>query len=131
MNKEVKKYIPEAIETGKKLFGDEGAVRKLFDSVAELDSDFSRLLQEFGWAGMYARKILDDKTKELCSVAALTVLGQWPQLRDHIKFALRMGASEKEVLEVILQMCVFGGFPVMFTALGIFREVRKDLGKTN
>jgi len=131
MKKIVKKYVPEAIETGKKLFGEEDAVKRLFDSVSELDSDFSMLLQEFGWAGMYARKILDDKTKELCSIAALTVLGRWPQLKDHIKFALRVGASQKEVLEVILQMCIFGGFPVMFTALGIFREVRRELKSQN
>jgi len=124
VKRKIKEYDSEALETGKKLFGDIEIAKGVFDNVNKWDPDFSMLVQKFGWAknGMYGRNILDDKTRELCSIAALTVLGRWSQLKTHIKFALRVGASRKEVLEVILQMCVFGGFPVTFTALEVLEE---------
>ena len=83
------------------------------------------LAPEFAWVNvtfpfgeLYARDVLDDKTRELCTVAALTVQGfSLPELRLHIKAARRCGASRKEIVEVITQMIAYGGFPAATNAL--------------
>ena len=80
---------------------------------------------EFAWVNvtfpfgeLYARDVLDAKTRELCTVAALTVQGfALPQLKLHVAAALRCGATREEIVEVITQMIAYGGFPAATNAL--------------
>ena len=83
------------------------------------------LAPEFAWVNvtfpfgeLYTRDVLDLKTRELCTVAALTVQGfALPQLKLHVDAALRSGASREEVIEVITQMIAYAGFPAATNAL--------------
>ncbi len=68
---------------------------------------------------------MDAKTRELCTVAALTVQGfALPQLKIHVEAARRCGASCEEIVEVITQMIAYGGFPAatnpLMTAKAVF-----------
>ncbi len=71
---------------------------------------------------------LDLNTRQIATVAALAVLGgqTGPQLRVNLDHALPAGAGEKELLEVILQMMVYGGAPAAInglnTAIAHFKE---------
>jgi 4-carboxymuconolactone decarboxylase len=83
------------------------------------------LAPEFAWVNvtfpfgeLYVRDVLELKTRELCTIAALTVQGfSLPQLKLHIDAALRCGASREEVVEVITQMIAYAGFPAATNAL--------------
>ena len=77
-----------------------------------------------GWVlnGMYARHVLPTSTRELCAVAALTVLGHHEELRAHIGIALRSNRPEL-VREVILQMAVYAGMPPMYEALRVYESI--------
>jgi len=89
--------------------------------------DLARCLVEFPFADVYARPGLDLKTREMLTVAALTVLG-YPQaeLKDHICGALHVGCTPDQILEIILQMAVYAGFPAALvavkTAASVFGE---------
>jgi 4-carboxymuconolactone decarboxylase len=52
-----------------------------------------------------------------------------PQLKVHIHGALNVGCSRTEVIEVIIQMAVYAGFPAalngMLTAKEVFDERNK------
>ena len=84
---------------------------------------------EFAWVNvtfpfgeLYTRDVLDLKTRELCTVAALTVQGSsLPQLKLHVSAALRCGASRDEVVEIITQMIAYAGFPAATNALMTLR----------
>ena len=89
----------------------------------ELHPDFERFVMEFVMGDLYSRDGLDLKTRLLCTVAALTVMGRQAQLQIHIERALGAGASQQELEEVILQMCGFGGFPATWDALATARNV--------
>jgi 4-carboxymuconolactone decarboxylase len=54
---------------------------------------------------------------EMLTVAALTVPG-YPQaeLKEHIQGALNVGCTRDEILEIILQMAVYAGFPAPLEA---------------
>ena len=92
------------------------------------------LAPEFAWVNvtfpfgeLYTRDVLDLKTRELCTVAALTVQGfSLPQLKLHIDAALRTGASREEVIEVITQMIAYAGFPAATNALMTAEAVFQD-----
>ncbi len=100
----------------------EQAANEVVHRFRELHPEFERFVMEFVMGDLYAREGLDLRTRLLCTVSALTVLGRQEQLRTHIDRALGAGATRQEVEEVILQMCAFGGFPATWDALVTARE---------
>ncbi|NGZ86044.1 carboxymuconolactone decarboxylase family protein [Duganella aceris] len=93
-------------------------------SLRDIAPDFARLLIEFPFGDIYSRPGLDLKTRELAVVAALTALGNAaPQLRVHIHGARNVGCSEQEIVEVIMQMAVYAGFPAALNGLFAAKEV--------
>lgn len=93
-----------------------------------LDADWTDLFQEYVLDGMYRREVIDQRTRELCAISALTVLDRPGPLADHIKGALRQGAEVKEVLEVIQQSSVYGGFPTALAGIRTLKHVCEELG---
>jgi 4-carboxymuconolactone decarboxylase len=84
--------------------------------------DFADMLVGFPFAEVYARQGLDLRTRQLATIAALTVLGTAPrELQIHIRGALNVGATRTEVLEVIMQMAVYAGFPAALSGLASAR----------
>ena len=71
---------------------------------------------------------MDLKSREIATMAALTALGNaQPQLKVHIHGTLNVGCTREEVIEVIIQMAVYAGFPAALN--GMFaakKEVFKE-----
>ena len=87
-------------------------------NIKSLAPEFAWVNITFPFAELYTRKVIDLKTRELCTVAALTVQGfSLPELKLHINAALRCGASRDEVVEIITQMIAYCGFPAATQAL--------------
>ena len=110
------------------------AGERVVESLKDIAPDFARLLIEFPFGDIYSRPGLDLKSREIAVVAALTALGNAvPQLKVHIHGALTVGCTRQEVVEVIMQMAVYAGFPSalngLFAAKAVFKE-RDDLGKS-
>ena len=92
------------------------------------DPSWAELFRSYVLDGMYERTVIPQQTRELCAVAALAALDRPGPLRDHIKGALRHGATPAEVTEVITQVSVYGGFPVALAALTALEDVLGELG---
>ena len=61
---------------------------------------------------------LDPKSRQIATIASLTTLGGAEhELTIHIRSALRVGCTRQEIIEVILQMTVYAGFPRALSAL--------------
>jgi 4-carboxymuconolactone decarboxylase len=86
---------------------------------------FTDTLIEFAYGRLYSREGLDVKTRQIATVAALTALGgqTGPQLKINIEHSLAVGVSEKEIVEIILQMSVYGGMPAAINGLNAAIEV--------
>lgn len=94
------------------------------DSLAKSFPDFARYLVEFPFGDIYARKGLGLRERELATVAALCAMGNaLPQLRVHVHAALHVGCKPAEVVEVVMQMAVYAGFPAAINGLSVVREV--------
>ncbi|WP_415402586.1 carboxymuconolactone decarboxylase family protein [Tateyamaria sp. SN3-11] len=85
----------------------------------------SRMVVEVPYGTFYARGVVDEKTRLLATVAALTAQGGQtkPQLKVNIASARAVGASREEVCEIIYQMTLYGGFPAMINGLNAAIEV--------
>tara|TARA_R110002126_G_scaffold20433_10_gene75566 strand:- start:484 stop:861 length:378 start_codon:yes stop_codon:yes gene_type:complete len=97
----------------------------LEQNYGDLVPGFAETLIEFAYGRLYAREDLDMKTRQIATVAALTALGGQtaPQLKVNIEHALAVGATQKELCEVILQMSVYGGMPAAINGLNAAKEV--------
>lgn len=104
------------------------SVEEIFKDLDDIAPDLSRFVVEFPYSEIYTRKEVDLKTRELCTVAALTVLGTVPQLKDHINAALNVGNSPVEVIEIIMQMCAYAGFPKAINGVAAAKEVFDERG---
>ncbi|HEY7164548.1 MAG TPA: carboxymuconolactone decarboxylase family protein, partial [Candidatus Binatia bacterium] len=90
----------------------EEAGRQVLESLKDVAPDFANYLLEFPFGDIYSRPGLDLKSREIAVIAALTAMGNAaPQLKAHIDGALNVGCTREEVIEVIMQMAVYAGFP--------------------
>lgn len=83
----------------------------------QFDPDLAQKLSEFFVGGLYKREVLPQRERELCAVAALTVLRCQDELRLHIHAARNKGATKEEIVEVIFQMVTYGGAPSLVQGL--------------
>jgi len=106
----------------KEIYGDRAQI--LVATLGEVAPDLSRYVVEFGFGDIHCRPGLDLKSREIATVAALTALGTAAsQLRAHIHGAMNVGCSQEEVVEVILQMALYAGFPATINGIQAAKEV--------
>jgi 4-carboxymuconolactone decarboxylase len=110
------------MEKIQQMYGEAGA--RTLDSLREIAPDLGRYIVEFVFGDIHSRTGLDLKSREMATVAALTALGNAaPQLRAHIHGALNVGCSEPEIIEIMIQMAAYAGFPAALNGIQAAREV--------
>lgn len=105
-------------------FGDE--VLQRFHA---LSPDLERQIVSNIYGDLWSREGPPDlKTRSLMSVCVLTALHRPNQLRFHLVGALNNGATEREIVELILNTGLLAGFPTSWDALiacnQVFQEYR-------
>jgi 4-carboxymuconolactone decarboxylase len=110
----------------KAIDGDAG--ENVVTSLADIAPDFATYLIEFPFGDIYSRPGLDLRAREIATVAALTALGNArPQLKVHINASLNVGLTRAEIVEVIMQMAVYAGFPAALNGLFAAKEVFAEI----
>lgn len=100
------------------------AGERVVESLADIAPDFAEYLLEFPFGDIYARPGLDLRAREIATIAALTAMGNaQPQLKVHIEAGLNVGLTQEEIVETIMQMAVYAGFPAALNGLFAAKEV--------
>lgn len=100
------------------------AGEKVVAQLADIAPDFARYLIEFPFGDIYSRPGLDLRSREIATIAALAALGNaQPQLKVHITAALNVGVTREEIVEILMQIAVYAGFPAALNALFAAKEV--------
>jgi 4-carboxymuconolactone decarboxylase len=104
----------------KRIYGDAWGVGFLDDISPEL----GRYTVDFLFGDAYDTDKLDAKSREIAIISSLITLGNAPTpLKIHINGALNVGCSREEIIQIIIQMAVYAGFPAAINAIRIAREV--------
>jgi 4-carboxymuconolactone decarboxylase len=115
----------------KKLHGGH-AGEAIIESLHDICPDYATMTIEWGFGTMFSREGLDSKTRELAIIASCVTLGNaMPQLIAHIEAAFNVGASKREVVEVILQTALCAGFPAVTNALLAAKELLSGADEFN
>ncbi|MGH7906594.1 MAG: carboxymuconolactone decarboxylase family protein [Candidatus Binataceae bacterium] len=103
------------------LFGEAGAQR--LKEMEKFDAGFARILNEVCFGDVWSRPGLPVKTRSMITMAVLTALGRFPQLKGHIQGALNVGVTPEEIKEVLIHVSQYAGVPVTVEAIRVFKEV--------
>lgn len=105
------------------------AGEKVIESLQAIAPDLARYVIEFPFGDIYQRPGLDLERRELITVAALTALGNCPaQLEVHLHGALNVGCSREQLVEAIIQMAVYAGFPAALNGMTVAKKVFAERG---
>ena len=114
------------LERGKRALAEidgDGGI-KVVEALADIAPDFATYILEFSFGDIYSRPGLALRDREIATVAALTAMGNaTPQLKVHIEAALNVGLTREEIVEVMIQMAVYAGFPAAVNGLFAAKEV--------
>ena len=118
----------QGLDNFRRITGQAG--KSLADTFQKTSPDLERYLMEFVFGDIYSRPALDVKSRQLAAISALAALGTCqPQLVVHINGALNVGCTEAEIVEVVLAVAIFAGFPAAINAMVIAKQVFADRGK--
>jgi 4-carboxymuconolactone decarboxylase len=110
------------LEKIRQVYGEAG--ENVTKNLKDISPEFARYIIEFPFGEIYSRSGLDLKSREIAIVASLVTMGNASsQLKVHINGALNVGCSRTEIIEVIIQMAVYAGFPAALNGLFVAKEV--------
>jgi AhpD family alkylhydroperoxidase len=95
--------------------------------MADVDVDFLEAYERIYELTAIRRGALPPKYREMIVVAAVSIGGYLPGIKDHIRRALRLGATKEEIIEV-LQSAYFhtGALTLVHGMIGLI-DVLKEL----
>ena len=104
------------------IFGEEGV--KALESFDNSFKDVGKYILEFVFSDLGSRNVLKDKYREMITIVALITQGNTQdQLRMHIISAIKVGLTQEEVVETIIQCIPHIGFPKVLNAISVANKV--------
>lgn len=108
------------------------AGEQVIHSLQGIAPDMATYVIEYPFGDIYNRPGLDLKSREIATIAALTAMGNAePQLKVHIKAGLNVGLLREEIVEIMMQMSVYSGFPSALNGLKAAKEVFAEIDEAS
>lgn len=125
--KTMSERFTKGLETIKQYVTEEEANRMVeHDALADIAPDLRKMIVEFAYGDVYSRPGLDAKSRALVVITAVVTQGAAPQTKTHITRGLHAGLTPKEIVEALLQLVPYIGFPRVQNALTIAQQVFQE-----
>ena len=96
--------------------------------LAAIAPDFARITIEVAFGDIASRPQLPLDRRAMVVVTTLAALGHDRQLRVWLRFALSSGVSLTEIVESMMQLAVYAGWPRALDGLRAAKDTFTDLG---
>ena len=106
--------------TRQRLFRDDEAG---LGRIPQIAPEFANWVFEGIFGHVYQLPGLDDRSRQLCTVTILAVLGRERQLRGHLRVALKMGIPRETVVALFAQVAAYAGAPAGIAALHVLADL--------
>jgi len=97
--------------------------------LAALSPDLEAMLIEYCWGTVLERPGLSERDRELITISVLLTLGREREAKTHLHGALNVGITKDELVEVLIQLGVYAGFPATMTGAALVAEVLQARGE--
>jgi 4-carboxymuconolactone decarboxylase len=118
------------IEMLRKMLGMERA-EAVVERFRSLSPVFEKEAVSVVFGRTWSRSTIDLKTRSLCSIGILASLGRLNALKINFTLAMDNGASLEKIVEALLQVAIYAGYPAALDALVLLdktvKSSRKDL----
>lgn len=94
--------------------------QQLFGDIAP---KMAELTDEVLYGDVWERPELSKRDRSLVTISALVAMNRPDQLRSHIRLALRNGVTKEEIVEAIIHLSFYSGWPNSVTAIKVAKEV--------
>jgi len=93
------------------------------EGVKELDEDLWKIISEANFGTIWARPGLSLRDRELICISILIAMGAHG-VAIHFKHAHKLGFTDEELKEIILQTIPYAGLPRALSAMALFRRIQ-------
>jgi len=93
------------------------------EGVKELDEDLWKIISEANFGTIWARPGLSLRDRELICMSILIAIGAHG-VAIHFKHAHKLGFTDEEIKEIILQTIPYAGLPRALSAMALFRRIQ-------
>jgi 4-carboxymuconolactone decarboxylase len=104
---------------------DSGAAthQKLVDDLKDIAPDVGRYIVEFGYGEIYSRPGLTNQQRVLITIASLVTQGTEREIELHVNTGLTAGLTSTEIVESLIHLIPYTGFPRVLNALYVVKKV--------
>ncbi len=103
-----------------------GAGTAVVESFRTIAPEIGRMILEHSYGDIFHRPGIDLKTRELAAVSAMAAVGSKTArtpMQVHVRAAINVGATREEIIETLLNLVPYVGYPIVETALRAANEV--------
>ena len=106
--------------------GNSATHSKIAEDLNEIAPDVGKYIVEFGYGEIYSRPGLTNQQRSLITIASLVTHGTERELELHINTGLTAGLTSTEIVESVIHLIPYTGFPRVLNALYVVKEVFKQ-----
>ncbi|MDX6585371.1 MAG: 4-carboxymuconolactone decarboxylase [Solirubrobacterales bacterium] len=97
--------------------------QKLADDLKDIAPDVGRYIIEFGYGEIYSRPGLTNQQRVLITIASLVTQGTEREIELHVNTGLTAGLTSTEIVESLIHLIPYTGFPRVLNALYVVKKV--------
>jgi 4-carboxymuconolactone decarboxylase len=97
--------------------------QKLADDLKDIAPDVDRYIVEFGYGEIYSRPGLTNQQRVLITIASLVTQGTEREIELHVNTGLTAGLTSTEIVESLIHLIPYTGFPRVLNALYVVKKV--------
>ena len=105
--------------------------QNVLKGISDVSPDLSKFITEYAYSDIYSRKALGMRERQIATISSLITLGDAAsELKVHMKAGLNVGLTKEELIEIILQMSLYAGFPRAIHAIKVAKELFEELERS-
>ena len=91
--------------------------------VGDLSPKLAELTDDVLFGDIWERDGLAKRDRSLATISTLIATGAFEQLRSHIAIGLANGLTKDEIVETIVHLAFYAGWPKAMSAIQVARDV--------
>jgi 4-carboxymuconolactone decarboxylase len=96
---------------------------KIAEDLRDIAPDVGKYIVDFGYGEIYSRPGLTNQQRALITIASLVTQGTEREIELHVNTGLAAGLTSTEIVESIIHLIPYTGFPRVLNALYVVKEV--------
>lgn len=101
----------------------------LLQTLKEVSPEFEKYIVEFAMGEIWSRPVLDIRTRSLITISGLCRQPRSLAFEVAIRSALNSGATKQEVIETLIHLSVYAGFPNCWECLVVVNKILQELNE--